>query len=167
METAVLTPETCRLARARARLTQQALARKAGLSRATLVNFEAGRGTPHPASLAALRSALGQGEAGPKSQSRLAHVLRALQAAEPQFREKGVTRMAVFGSVARMEDGPGSDVDLVVDIDPARRFDIFDLAGIAGFAQDVVGSHVDVVRRRPGMKLRLAREIAEDQIHVF
>jgi predicted nucleotidyltransferase/DNA-binding XRE family transcriptional regulator len=158
--TQTLTPEACRVARARARLSQQALARRAGISRATLINFEAGKGKPLNASVAAIRSALGQG-------SRLARVLRALQAAEPQFRARGVTRLAVFGSVARMEDGPDSDVDLVADIDPARKFDIVDLAGIAGLAQDVLGSPVDVVRRRPDMKPRLAQNIAEDEIHVF
>lgn len=161
------TPEACRMARAKARLSQQALAARAGISRATLINFEAGKGKPLNASVAAIRSALGQGEADPKPQSRLARVLRALQAAEPQFRARGVTRLAIFGSVARMEDGPDSDVDLVVDVDPARRLDIVDMVGIAGLAQDVLGSPVDVVRRRPDMKAELAENLSEEQILAF
>ena len=154
------TPEVCRMARARLRLSQQVLASRAGVSRATLINFEAGKGTPLKASIAAIRSALGEGP-------RLARVLRALQAAEPQFRARGVTRLAIFGSVARLEDGPESDVDLVADIDPARHLDIVDMVGIASFATELLGIKTDIVRRRPGMKAELAANIAEDQIYVF
>ncbi|HEX7774982.1 MAG TPA: nucleotidyltransferase domain-containing protein [Parvibaculum sp.] len=161
METSpAFTPEACRMARAKLRLSQQALAARAGVSRATLINFEAGRGTPLKSSVAALRSAL---EEGP----RLARVLRALQAAQPKLKEMGVEHLAVFGSVARMEDGPESDVDVVVDIDPARHLDILDLVGIASALTDILGIKVDVVRRRSGMKPELAGHIAEDQIHVF
>ncbi len=158
-----LTPETCRMARARLRLSQQALARRAGISRATLVNFEAGRGKPLKASVAAIRSALGESE---KSGSRLASVLRALQAAKSKLRENGVEHLAVFGSVARMEDGPDSDVDAVVEIDPTRRFDIFDLAGIAGDLGRLLGIHVDVLERK-SLKPAMLAEVERDQIHVF
>jgi predicted nucleotidyltransferase/DNA-binding XRE family transcriptional regulator len=154
------TPETCRMARARLRLSQQALARRAGVSRATLVNFEAGRGKPLKASVAAIRSALGEGP-------RLARVLRALQAAQPKLEEMGVEHLAVFGSVARMEDGPESDVDVIVDVDPARHLDILDLVGIASALTDMLGIKVDVVERRPKMKPELAGHIAEDQVYAF
>lgn len=162
------TPEACRIARAQQRLSQQALATRAGISRATLINFEAGKGKPLNASVAAIRAGLsGAGEAGTKPQSRLASVLRALQAAEHKFREKGVTRLAIFGSVARMEDGPNSDVDLVVDVDPARHLDIVDMVGIASMATDLLGIKTDVVRRRPKIKPALAANIAEEEIYAF
>jgi predicted nucleotidyltransferase len=54
----------------------------------------------------------------------------------------------VFGSVARNQARPDSDVDLVVDLDPAQR-------GFAAFAalrelsadlERLLGVHVDVVR---------------------
>lgn len=159
MET-TLTPTACRVARAEQRLSQQALAARAGISRATLINFEAGKGKPLKASIAAIRHALGQG-------SRLAYVLRTLQAAEPKFRAIGVTRLAIFGSVARMEDGPGSDVDLVADIDPAAHLDILDMVGIASMASELLGIKTDIVRRRPNMKPELVKHIAEDEIYVF
>ncbi len=161
------TPQACRMARARARLSQQALAARAGISRATLINFEAGKGKPLNASVAAIRAGLGgAGEAGTKSQSRLAGVLRALQALEPKLKKDGVEHMAVFGSVARMEDGPESDLDLIVEIDPNRRFDIFDLAGIAGDLTRLLGIHVDVLERK-SLKADMKIKAEKDQIHVF
>lgn len=159
-----LNPADCRAARARLRLTQAELARRAGVSRATLVNFEKGRGEPLRASLQALQSALTD---RPRHKSRLAHVLRALQRARPELEARGVRHLAVFGSVARMEDTPDSDLDVVVDIDPARRIDIVDLAGIGGFIENLVGMPTDIVRRRPDMKPELAGHLAEDEIHVF
>lgn len=165
METGqTLTPADCRAARARLGLTQAELARRAGISRATLVNFEKGRGEPLRASLQALRSALSD---RPQHRSRLAHVLRTLQKARPELEAQGVVRLAVFGSVARMEDRPDSDIDIVVDIDPARRIDIVGLAGIGGFIERLLGSSVDIVRRRPDMKPELKAHLAEDEIHVF
>lgn len=154
-----LTPSSCRVARRGLGFTQEELARRAGVSRATLVNFEAGKGKPLKASVAAIRRALGQG-------SRLAHVLRALQAAEPKLRALGVMHLAVFGSLARMEDRPESDVDLVVEIAPDRRFDIFDLAGVAGDISRLLDRHVDVLERR-SLKPPLLDEVGKDQIHVF
>ncbi|MEQ9225665.1 MAG: nucleotidyltransferase domain-containing protein [Parvibaculum sp.] len=165
METAQpLTPAELRAARARLRLTQAELARRAGISRATLVNFEKGRGTPLRASLQALQSALSD---RPQHKSRLAHVLRTLQKARPQLEEQGVLHLAVFGSVARMEDRPDSDIDIVVDVDPARRIDIVSLAGIGGFIERLLGSPVDIIRRRPDMKSELKEHLVEDEIYVF
>ena len=159
-----LTPADCRAARARLRLTQAELARRAGVSRATLVNFEKGRGAPLRASLQALQSVLTD---RPRHKSRLAHVLRTLQKARPELEARGVRHLAVFGSVARMEDRPDSDLDVVVDIDPARRIDIVDLAGIGGMVERLVGMKTDIVRRRPDMKPELMSHLAEDEIYVF
>ena len=166
METSAQTfsPADCRAARARLGLTQAELARRAGMSRATLVNFEKGRREPHRASLAALEAALSD---RPQHRSRLAHVLRMLQKARSELEKRGVLRLAVFGSVARMEDRPDSDLDIVVDIDPARRIDIVELAGIGGLVESLTGIPTDIVRRRPDMKPELKRHLAEDEIYVF
>ena len=158
-----LTPADCRAARARLGLTQAELARRAGLSRATLVNFEKGRGEPLRASQQALSSALSD---RPQHRSRLAHMLRTLQKARPDLEAKGVLHLAVFGSVARLEDGPESDLDIVVEIDPETRFDIFDLAGIAGDISRLLGMKVDVLERK-SLKPAFLRDVEKDQIYVF
>lgn len=45
-------------------------------------------------------------------------VLRTLRALEPELRAEGVRHVSVFGSVARGEDTPASDVDLALDLTP-------------------------------------------------
>jgi predicted nucleotidyltransferase/DNA-binding XRE family transcriptional regulator len=160
----ILTPDSCRIARTRAGLTQAELARRAGISRPTLVNFENGKASPHRSSVVALKSAL-SGSSQPQP-SCLADTLRALQRMKPDLKARGVEHLAVFGSVARMEDSPDSDIDIVVDIDPARHFDIFDLAGIAGDISRSLGRQVDVLERK-SLKPSFLHEVERDQIHVF
>jgi predicted nucleotidyltransferase len=55
----------------------------------------------------------------------------------------GVTNVRVFGSVARGEDGPDSDLDLLVTLQPGRS--LFDLVGLADELGALLGRKVDVV----------------------
>ncbi len=49
-----------------------------------------------------------------------------LRTAEAEIRQLGVRRLALFGSVARGEARPGSDVDLLVEFLPGQKsFDRF------------------------------------------
>ena len=52
----------------------------------------------------------------------------------------GVRELRVFGSVARGQQGPGSDLDLLVDLAPPPRQGLFDLAGIGAALEDLLGS---------------------------
>ncbi|QSB24027.1 nucleotidyltransferase domain-containing protein [Curtobacterium sp. 24E2] len=49
----------------------------------------------------------------------------------------------MFGSVARGDDGPGSDVDLMIDVDAGLG--IFALMRIQDAAERLLGVRVDVV----------------------
>jgi transcriptional regulator with XRE-family HTH domain len=53
-----ISPEQCRMARAGLGMTAEALAAAAGVSKVTLSDFEIGKRSPHPRTLAAVRSAL-------------------------------------------------------------------------------------------------------------
>jgi predicted nucleotidyltransferase len=55
----------------------------------------------------------------------------------------GATRVRVFGSVARGSAGPGSDLDLLVDLEPGRG--LLDLIAIKQDLEDLLGRDVDVV----------------------
>jgi hypothetical protein len=55
----------------------------------------------------------------------------------------GARNVRIFGSVARGEAGPGSDIDLLVDMDPGRT--ILDLVGVYQDAGDFLGRRVDVL----------------------
>lgn len=50
----------------------------------------------------------------------LEEALQTLRAAKPLLDRYGVARIGVFGSVARGEAGPDSDVDVLVEFDPTR-----------------------------------------------
>ncbi|MDR7116504.1 nucleotidyltransferase family protein [Caulobacter sp. BE254] len=50
----------------------------------------------------------------------LDEALAKLRAAKPLLDRYGVRRVGVFGSTARGEAGPDSDVDVLVEFDPAR-----------------------------------------------
>lgn len=78
----------------------------------------------------------------------------------------GVRHIVVFGSTARGEAAPDSDVDLAIDIDPKLEIDLFDLAGIVGAIRELLDMPVDVARFNrliPGV----ARAVARDGICAF
>ena len=56
---------------------------------------------------------------------------------------RGVRDVRVFGSVARGDAGPDSDVDLLVDLEPGRN--LLDLGGFLMDLQALLGRRVDVV----------------------
>jgi len=55
----------------------------------------------------------------------------------------GASNVRVFGSVARRENGPGSDIDFLVDLEPGR--DLFDLGGLQADLRDLLSTSVDLV----------------------
>jgi uncharacterized protein len=60
--------------------------------------------------------------------------------------EHGARNVRVFGSVARGEAGPDSDVDLLVDMEPGRS--LLDHIALLQDLQDLLGIDVDVVTER-------------------
>ena len=45
-------------------------------------------------------------------------------------RERGIRRLAVYGSALRDDFGPDSDIDLLVEFEPDRVPTLFDIAGM-------------------------------------
>ena len=60
-------------------------------------------------------------------------------------RKRGARRIAVFGSVARGEAQPDSDLDLLVDFEPGAS--LLDHIGLFQDLEDLLGVGVDVVAR--------------------
>jgi predicted nucleotidyltransferase len=60
--------------------------------------------------------------------------------------QHGAYNVRVFGSVARGEAGPGSDVDLLVDLEPDKS--LFDVGGLLMDLQTLLGREVDVVTEK-------------------
>ncbi len=55
----------------------------------------------------------------------------------------GASNVRVFGSAARGEAGPGSDLDLLVDLEPGRS--LLDHVALIQDLEDLLGRKVDVV----------------------
>jgi uncharacterized protein len=74
------------------------------------------------------------------------------------------SNVRVFGSVARGEDGPSSDIDLLVDL--AADADLFDIAGLNVELQRLLGHPVDVVPARM-LKPRVASSALSDALRLW
>ena len=73
--------------------------------------------------------------------------------------KRGAYRIRVFGSVARGDARPESDIDFLVEMEPGRS--LLDLGGLVSGLRELFGRDVDVVTER-GLKPRIrARVLAE------
>lgn len=61
-------------------------------------------------------------------------------------RRYGATQVRIFGSTARGEAGPESDIDLLVDLEPGRS--LFDLGAMLVDLEELLGCRVDVVTEK-------------------
>ena len=59
-----------------------------------------------------------------------------------------IRRLDLFGSAARGQAGPGSDVDMLVTLDESSPVSTAELLEMAGEAEELVGRPVDFVLRR-------------------
>ena len=78
-------------------------------------------------------------------------------------RRFGVRSLSLFGSVARDEARPDSDVDVLVEFEGPTTFDGH--MGLLVFLEDLLGCHVDVVTAK-GLKPRLRPLIDQDVVRV-
>ncbi|TWI70285.1 hypothetical protein LZ24_02295 [Desulfobotulus alkaliphilus] len=88
------------------------------------------------------------------------HILALLIRSKPVLEKRfGVTRLALFGSVARNESSATSDVDVMVSFDgPATSERYF---GVQFFLEDLLGVSVDLVTEkalRPELRPFIERE---------
>lgn len=93
-------------------------------------------------------------------------VIATLRANEAALRLRGVAHAALFGSVARGEAGPDSDIDIMVEIDPAAHVDLWDYVGITHFIGDLFPVKVDVSERQT-LKEFVRPNAERDAIHAF
>lgn len=70
-------------------------------------------------------------------------VIKKLRASRDELTDKGLLNIAVFGSVARGDEKPGSDIDLVVKV--SGDMSTFRLAGLKSDLQELLGAPVEIV----------------------
>jgi len=91
-------------------------------------------------------------------------VLAILRYHKPRFSEQyGVTNLGVFGSVARNEAQPDSDVDIVVRL---REPKLFFLVHIKETLEEVFQRPVDIIQYREKMNPFLKKRIDRDAVYV-
>jgi hypothetical protein len=67
-----------------------------------------------------------------------------LQEHAPELKAAGVAHLRVFGSVARGEASPESDVDLMADFDQSKRVTLVTLGRLESHLGDLLGVKVDL-----------------------
>ncbi len=73
-------------------------------------------------------------------------LIEALRREEPLFRERRVKHVALFGSRARGDHRPDSDVDLLIEYEPDSRTTVWDRAGLALDLTERLGREVQLLR---------------------
>ena len=74
----------------------------------------------------------------------------------------GISRIGIFGSVARGEHTEGSDIDVCVDL---LHPSLYYMVHIKEELQQLFGCSVDIIRIRPEMDALLKRDIMKEGIY--
>ena len=93
-------------------------------------------------------------------------IIATLRAHQQALRQAGVARLSLFGSVARNEAGPDSDVDLAAEFDPASEMDLIRLVGLERELGQLLGRRVEILPE-PIEKIRFRVNLERDRIRAF
>ncbi len=94
---------------------------------------------------------------------RRAEALAILHAHRTDLEPFGVKSLALFGSVARDEAGPESDLDLLLEFEGAATFDRY--MGLKLLLEDLLGCRVDLVMRK-ALKARMLPSVEREAVRV-
>lgn len=93
-------------------------------------------------------------------------VIAGLHRLENKLREQGVIQLAIFGSRARGDNRPDSDLDVLVDIAAGQKFSLLDLIGISHIISDELGVPANMFMRR-SIEPEMTRTIKRDIVEIF
>jgi len=71
-------------------------------------------------------------------------VIRLLRAHEPELKAYGVVHLRIYGSVARGDASPFSDVDLLADFDKSKRITLVRIGSLQNRLTDLLGAPVEL-----------------------
>ena len=148
-------------------LSRRALALRAGV-RPETVSRIASRGTCDFATLERLANAVGlrlglEGGALQAAGAARDEVLGKARLIRTLATAHGARSVELFGSAARGEDRPRSDLDFMVELEPGRS--LLDLIGLGEDLQAALGRKVDTITKA-GMKPRVLAQARTDAIRI-
>jgi predicted nucleotidyltransferase len=93
-------------------------------------------------------------------------IIARLRENEAALKERGISHAALFGSRARGDNRPDSDIDIMIEFDPAARVTLFDYVGLKTYIAGLFDGAVDVVNR-DGLKPYVRPAATADAIYAF
>jgi uncharacterized protein len=93
-------------------------------------------------------------------------ILARLRENQHALRERGVTHAALFGSRARGDNRPDSDIDIMIDLAPDAVHDVYAYVGLKRYITDLFTGTVDVVDRE-ALKPYVRPAATADAIYAF
>ena len=93
-------------------------------------------------------------------------ILAKLNENKAALRARGVSHAALFGSRARGDNRADSDIDIMVEFDPAAHVTVFNYAGLKEYIASLFDGPVDVVNRA-GLKPYVRPAATTDAIYAF
>ena|SRR5947209_5251723 len=95
-------------------------------------------------------------------------VIRKLKEAEPALRARGVDALYLFGSHARDEAEPDSDVDLFVDPAPGESFGFLPYMDVYETIRQALGADLEVgYSTRDGLSPYVRAAVEREAVRVF
>lgn len=147
-------------------LNRRALAERAGIRQETVSRI-ASRGTCDFATLQQLSAAvglrLGLQEAPYTAGQARSDVLRRQALVRTLAKAHGARSVELFGSAARDQDGPQSDLDFLVELEPGRS--LLDLISLAEDLKVALGRNVETVTAA-GLKPRVLAQARRDAVRI-
>jgi uncharacterized protein len=90
-------------------------------------------------------------------------ILLTLKQHQTVLKKLGIRSLALFGSVARDEATPASDIDILVEFEPPVTFDRY--MDVKFYLEDHLGREVDLVSWK-SLKPQIRASVEQEAIHV-
>ena len=93
-------------------------------------------------------------------------IIDRLRQNEAALRARGVSHAALFGSCARGDNRPDSDIDIMIEVDPAAGIGVYEYVALKDYIAALFDRPVDVVSR-DGLKPYVKPAVTTDAIYAF